>query len=110
MSFSERFRRAEALYLSGLNVQRSAEATGLARSELYNHLKRKGMVRPMAEVFRRAADDPDEATIKERAAEIQAGWSPEERRRRWVGHVGAEAVVHRRFAAFRLVVSRRKVA
>lgn len=109
MSYSERFVRAEAMYLSGLSIKRAAEESSLTFCELRKHLLSRGLVRPMSEAFT-AANDPDEATIRERAAEIQAGWTEEERRRRWVGGAGAAAVVHRKFATFRLVVARRKVA
>jgi predicted transcriptional regulator len=109
MSWSQRYSEAVALYRRGLSCKKAAEAMGLTQSALYQHLKRLRITRTPSEAFA-AAEVPDEATIRERAEAIRQSWSEEEVRRRWVGDVGARALAHRKFKAFRSALTSRRVA
>jgi len=109
MSHVQRYEILESLYQSGLPCKKAAERVGLTFTEAYKHLRSKGLTRPPAEKWI-AADEPDEATILMRAAEIREEWTEEEARRRWVGNVGLAVVVSRKFASFRAALRNRQVA
>jgi len=75
-------RQLRSWKMGGLSEERMAELCGLTTSQISRRIQ---------ELWREAFlsspewDDPDEQTIRERCDEIQQGWLPGVRERRYVG-------------------------
>lgn len=72
--------------MKGLSEDRMAELCGTTTSAISRRIQDL-----WREAFLSSPEwgDPDEETIRQRSAEIQQGWSPQERERRLVGRAQA---------------------
>lgn len=74
--------KIEAVWYSKASNDELQELLGITEYQLW-------MAKRFYDLPRRpsvpSGDDPDEETIAERCREVQAGWTPEERERRYVG-------------------------
>jgi hypothetical protein len=86
MCLSDKLRMAVAIYKSGETLRNTASRAGLHYSMVYKHLRFANLLRKVRVV--KGNIDPTPEEIAARCAEIQAGWTPEEMSRRWVGRSG----------------------
>lgn len=84
------------VYQSGESLKSTARATSLHPSLVWRHLKFRNLLRKQGVPTEVSTEwqpgDPTPEEISERCAEIQAGWTPEECSRRWVGRSGLRRV------------------
>jgi transposase len=104
VSHSTRLAVAVKEYRAGKSVREAALASGLSRTEVYKHLRFSNQIRKQKVMPQKRY--PDEETIRQRAEEIKASWSPEERARRYVGGNGGSRRVEILFERIKQVCRR----
>jgi hypothetical protein len=86
MCLTDKLRMAVAIYKQGETLKNTASKAGLHYSLVYKHLRFANLLRTVRVV--KGNVDPTPEAIAAKCAEIQAGWTPEEMSRRWVGRSG----------------------
>ena len=104
MSHTTRLALGVSKYLTGMSVRQAAAESGLTNTELYKHLRFSNQIRKQKVSPQKRY--PDEETIRQRAEEIKASWSPEERARRYVGGNGGSRRVEILFERIKQVCRR----
>jgi hypothetical protein len=86
MTLTDKYRLAISIYQQGATLRETAAQSSVPYNQLYKHLRFMNLLRKVR--ITKGSVDPDPETIAARCAEIQAGWTPEETSRRWVGRAG----------------------
>jgi hypothetical protein len=100
MCLTDKLRMAVAIYKQGETLKNTASKAGLHYSLVYKHLRFANLLRTVRVV--KGNVDPTPEEIAARCAEIQAGWTPEEMSRRWVGRAGIRRVPSKVFVQGRV--------